>query len=69
LRGKGFGLKLFQIAMEYAEKNYKKIMLYTLPDRMNTAASMYERGGFKVVTEQQNDMYLVWKMEKILKIK
>jgi ribosomal protein S18 acetylase RimI-like enzyme len=64
LRGQGFGLKLFQIAMDFAEKNYKKIILYTLPDRMNAAASMYERGGFKVATEQQIDMYLVWKMEK-----
>jgi ribosomal protein S18 acetylase RimI-like enzyme len=62
LRGKKYGLKLFNEAMDYARKNYDSIELITLPIRMASAVNMYEKEGFKVLKEINNDPYIIWLM-------
>lgn len=53
-RGMGLGKKLFQEVMNYCtEKGYQRIMLETTEDQ-KTAIGMYERAGFRKISEHEN---------------
>ena len=56
-RGLGLGSRLMGEAMAYCrEKGYKDIFLFTTKDQQ-TAIRMYEKAGFKKVSENERDMW------------
>lgn len=56
-RGTGLGRKLFEHAMRFCrERGFKNVWLLTTSDQ-EKASSMYEREGFKVVSETPVDMW------------
>ncbi len=55
LRGKGFGKKLVQTAVEFCkDQQYKQIFLWTA-NKLNEACGLYKSVGFEMVERQTNE--------------
>ncbi|WP_342304038.1 GNAT family N-acetyltransferase [Methanolobus sp. ZRKC5] len=55
-RGKGLGLDLFMVAMDFAKRNYSYVKLKT-DSSLERAISIYLRHGFIVVKEENGIVY------------